>query len=130
MVIDPEESHEIPNSKNATATFLVKFPGDKQPSSLRVLTEEEIKAEKKLKVVVRPQTADDNEKVPFIVFECRGLEPLRWHPTGDYCAEAEESGTLYENINFADGDDWCEYDEKSGNSISVGAKIDYEIRRL
>ncbi len=129
VIIDPDEQQEVPNSKSAMANFLVKFPGDKAPSSLRVLSAEEIKADKKLKVEIRGQTAADTEMVPMIVMECRGLEPVAWHPAGNYVAEAE-SGTRFDDVKLDEGDDWCEYDEKGGVSMTIGAKVAYEIRRV
>jgi hypothetical protein len=129
VIIDPDEQQEVPNSKGGMANFLIKFPGDKGPSSLRVLSAEEIKADKKLKVEVRAQTAADTEMVPMIVMECRGMEPIAWHPSGNYVAEAE-SGTRFEDVKLDQGDDWCEYDEKGGVSMTIGAKITYEIRRV
>lgn len=129
VIIDPDEQQEVPNSKGGMANFLLKFPGDKGPSSLRVLSAEEIKADKKLKVEVRAQTAADTEMVPMIVMECRGMEPVAWHPSGNYVAEAE-SGTRFEDVKLDQGDDWCEYDEKGGVSMTIGAKIAYEIRRV
>ena len=122
-MVDPDEEVEVPNSKNAKATVLIKFPGDKQPSSLRVLKPGEEK-----KIITRVQTGEDTGLVPLIAFECRGLEPVRWHPSGPYCVETE-GGTTYEDVNFREGDDWCEYDEKSGESLTVGKDIKYEFRR-
>ena len=31
---------------------------------------------------LRAQTADDGGLVPVLAMECRGLEPIKWHPTG------------------------------------------------
>ena len=39
--------------------------------------------------LIRAQTADDRKPVPIAAFECRGLEPKRWIPTGPYCVETE-----------------------------------------
>ena len=108
--IDPEESHEVPNSKNATANFMVKFEGDKAPSTLSMVS---LKG-----LPFRAQTADDTGMVPIAAFECRGMEPTKWHPTGYYEVEAL-SGTVYDQVGFKDGEDWCEYDEKSGESMMV-----------
>ena len=36
-------------------------------------------------------------------------------------------GTVYDEVNFKDGEDWCEYDEKSEEAMSVGQKIRYEF---
>ena len=45
--------------------------------------------------IVRPQTADDGDLVPFVAFEGRGIEPTAWHPTGGYCATST-SNVMYE----------------------------------
>ena len=55
------------------------------------------------------------------------MEPVKWDPIGPYCVEAE-SGTVYNEVGFREGDDWCEYDEKSGESMTVGHEIKYEFR--
>ena len=38
--------------------------------------------------------------------------------------------SVFENneVGFREGDDWCEYDEKSGESMTVGHEIKYEFR--
>mgnify|MGYP001991897193 CR=1 FL=1 len=113
--VDPEESHEVPNSKNATANFMVKFPGDKAPSTLSLIS---LKG-----LPFRAQTADDTGMVPIAAFECRGMEPTKWHPTGYYVVEAL-SGALYDEVGFKDGEDWCEYDEKSGESMMVSNNVE------
>ena len=117
--IDPEESHEVPNSKNATANFMVKFPGDKAPSTMSLIT---LKG-----LPFRAQTADDTGMVPIAAFECRGMEPTKWHPTGYYVVEAL-SGTVYDEVGFKDGEDWCEYDEKSGESMMVSHHVENRPR--
>ena len=113
--IDPEESHEVPNSKNATANFMVKFEGDKAPSTLSMVS---LKG-----LPFRAQTADDTGMVPIAAFECRGMEPTKWHPTGYYEVEAL-SGTVYDQVGFKDGEDWCEYDEKSGESMMARLHVE------
>ena len=113
--IDPEESHEVPNSKNATANFMVKFEGDKAPSTLSMVS---LKG-----LPFRAQTPDDTGMVPIAAFECRGMEPTKWHPTGYYEVEAL-SGTVYDQVGFKDGEDWCEYDEKSGESMMARLHVE------
>ena len=119
--VDPEESHEVPNSKNATANFMVKFPGDKAPSTMSLVS---LKG-----LPFRAQTADDTGMVPIAAFECRGMEPTKWHPTGYYVVEAL-SGTVYDEVGFKDGEDWCEYDEKSGESMMVSIMWKAAAQRL
>jgi len=113
--VDPEEIHEVPNSKNATANFMVKFPGDKAPSTMSLVS---LKG-----LPFRAQTADDTGMVPIAAFECRGMEPTKWHPTGYYVVEAL-SGVVYDEVGFKDGEDWCEYDEKSGESMMVSHNVE------
>jgi hypothetical protein len=125
VVIDPDEEHEVPNTKGTSCNFLIKFPGDKQHSYAKVLAPDDTSLKK---VKIRAQTADDNQMVPLVAFECRGLEPVRWHPVGPYCAETE-GGKVYDEVNFVEGDDWCEYDEASETSMTVGTDIEYEFRR-
>mmetsp|Transcript_1946 Transcript_1946/g.2900 ORF Transcript_1946/g.2900 Transcript_1946/m.2900 type:complete len:81 (+) Transcript_1946:3-245(+) len=67
--------------------------------------------------------------VPIAVFECRGLEPVRWTPTGPYCVQSE-GGVEYNEVGFKDDEDWCEYDEKSETSLMVGKKIAHEFVTL
>ena len=113
--VDPEEIHEVPNSKNATANFMVKFPGDKAPSTMSLVSLKSLP--------FRAQTADDTGMVPIAAFECRGMEPTKWHPTGYYVVEAL-SGVVYDEVGFKDGEDWCEYDEKSGESMMVSHNVE------
>ena len=119
--VDPEAQVEIPNSKNALANLLIKWPGDKNYSYLKLVD---------VPKLVRQQVDEDTDLVPIAAFECRGLEPVRWNPTGGYCAEAS-SGVTYDSVGFRDGEDWCEYDEKSGESLFVGKDIEhvFEVHR-
>ena len=126
VVIDPDEENEVPETKNTVCNFMVKFEGEKKFAYLKVLKPGEPGFPKNL--TLRPQTADDGEAmVPIFACECRGMEPVAWTPTGPYCAESE-SGTVFNDVGFRDGDDWCEYDEKSGESMTVGKDIKYEFK--
>ena len=117
--VDPDEEQEVPNSKNATAQLVMKF-GGKQHHTLKVVTTE-LKGD-----TIRAQTSDDTGMVPIAAFECRGMEPTRWTPTTGYVAESE-AGVVYDDVNFKDGDDWCEYDEKSDQAMTVGATIAHDF---
>lgn len=121
--VDPDSTEEVPNTKNTTANFMLKFEGDKQFSYLKVLSGDSLPK----KLELRPQTADDSEMVPIFACECRGLEPVRWHPLGPYCAEGP-GGTVFDEVGFKDGDDWCEYEEKSGESLTISKDIPHEFR--
>lgn len=128
VIIDPENEDEVENSKNATANFIIKFPGDKKQATLKFLDPSDKDLEKK-KIKIRAQTADDTDMVPILAMDCRGLEPIKWYPTGPYEAMAE-SDVTFDQVMLNEGDDWCEYDEKSETSLTVGKDIKYEFRRI
>ena len=123
VVIDPEEVQDVPNTKNAKANFMCKF-GGKDFSYLKVLKPGEEGFPKSL--VLRRQTADDREMVPWFACECRGMEPVKWTPTKSYCASGE-SGAVFEGIELGN-EDWCDYDEKSSTSPSITKHIAHEFR--
>ena len=126
VVIDPEEEREVPESKNASANFMLKFEGDRKFSYLKVLKPGGEGWPKSLKL--KPQTPEDGENmVPIFACECRGMEPVKWTPIGPYYVEGE-SGTVFDEVGFRDGDDWCDYDEKAETSMTVGKDIKHEFR--
>lgn len=129
VILDPEEQNELTDGKNGVANFVVKFPGDKKQSSLVFLSPSDKDLEKKKVKIRNHQTEDDTDMVPILAMECRGLEPVRWYPTGPYEAEAS-SGVTYDGVQLDEGDDWCDYDEKSGDNLLVGHEIKYEFRRI
>lgn len=122
VVISMDEVSEVPNTKNTTANFKLKFEGDKQFSYLKVL----VGAELPKKLELRPQTADDTDMVPIFACECRGMEPVRWTPMAPYCAEGL-GGTIFDEVDLRH-DDWCDYEEKSGESVTVKKEVAYEFR--
>ena len=121
VVVDPDDEQEVPNSKNGTAHFMIKWPGEKQHAYLKIVSLGGPKGP-----VRDCQSSDDTGMVAIAAFECRGLEPVRWTPTGPHHATAT-SGTVYDDVAFRGGDDWCEYDEKSGDSLVVGKDIAHEF---
>jgi hypothetical protein len=116
VVIDPDNSDPVANTKDTTANFVMKFDKtDRQQAYLNVVH---------IKGVTRPFTADDTGLVPFIAFECRGLEPIAWYPNGPYCAKVEGGGK-WEDVDLSD--DWSEYCETAGG-VSIDKEIGYEFR--
>jgi len=118
IVVDPEDVVEVANTKDTTANFAMKFDkSEKHQSYLNVV---------QIKGVTRAQTADDTGMVPLIAFECRGLEPVRWTPTGPYYGKADGGGS-WDDIDLKN-EDWCEYDEKLDIPVGVNKEIKYEFR--
>ena len=125
IAVDPDEEQDVPDTKNTTAHFMLKFEGAKHFSYLKVLKPGGEGFPKDL--TLRAQTADDTAMVPIFACECRGLEPTKWTPIGPYSVEAT-SGTVYNEVGFRENEDWCEYDEKSEESMTVGLEIQSEFR--
>ena len=123
--IDPDEEHDVPNTKDTKANFMIKFEGEKKFAYLKVLRPGGEGYPKNL--TLKEQTADDGEMVPFFACECRGMEPVKWTPIGPYCAQGE-SGVMFDEVGFRDNEDWCEYDEKAGESMMIGKDIKSEWR--
>lgn len=104
------EKHELAGSRGE-AHFVMKFDkASKHEAYLNVLD---------VKGVTRPVTAADSGKwVPVVAFECRGLEPVAYHPEEEWLATGA-GGQRFEGVNLSD--DWADYDEKLGDSVSVMA---------
>lgn len=120
------ESHELSGSKG-TAHLVMKFAkGAKHEASATVL---------EIKGVTRDITADDDGKfVPFVAFECRGLEPTKYTPTGDdpWRVEAAGGKTVFEGADLSEaaGDGWAEYDEKAGEPVGIsGWETEFRLHK-
>jgi hypothetical protein len=125
---------EDENSREPSCHFALKWEGAKKRSTLTVLTEAEAKtamkkssSSKKGKAnpnVPREMTAEDsggeNNWVPILAMECRGLEPTHYFPaTSDEFVVMSEGGTTFtEDIDLSEGD-WGDYDADHDASVSV-----------
>jgi hypothetical protein len=54
---------------------------------------------------------------PLVVIEGRGWEPKEWIPTGGFKAESL-AGTVFDDVDLHEKE-WCDYDEKSGESVEI-----------
>ena len=77
--------------------------------------------------ILKQQTGEDTKMIPIAAFECRGLQPIKWNPTGPYCVETD-GGTLFDDVGFRDNEDWCEYCEKGDASVLVNHEIPHEFK--
>ena len=80
----------------------------------------------------RELTEDDSEKfVPVLAVDFKGdIEPTAFEPADSEEFEVETTGGkvfLKEEVDFSD--DWCEYDEKNDESVSV-QEIEWRWLRL
>lgn len=118
VYVSADEVHELAGSRGV-ANFVLKWAKDSKREAY--LNIEEVKN------VTRPLTADDDGNfVPIIGFDCRGLEPIHWHPEGGFVAVAE-SGMRWEDIELTERE-WVDYDEKANAAVSI-MNLQWEFRR-
>ncbi|KAJ3202754.1 hypothetical protein HDU82_007094 [Entophlyctis luteolus] len=75
-----------------------------------------------LKDSMKPYTSDSGDAQRILTIETRGLDYISWQPTNKqtWVAEGAESGTVFDDIEFEDGEtDWAGYDEKGGCPVEV-----------
>ncbi|KAG1672233.1 hypothetical protein FOA52_002934 [Chlamydomonas sp. UWO 241] len=116
--VDRGHEAEIPGSKG-NANFVMKWKESKRECTISIVD---------VKGATRDITEDDNEKwVPIAVFECRGCEPTGYQPEGEWLVESTK-GTKFEDVDLSD--EWTDYCEKLGESVSI-MKLEskFELRR-
>ncbi|ORZ33171.1 hypothetical protein BCR44DRAFT_49202 [Catenaria anguillulae PL171] len=68
------------------------------------------------------------EDQPLVRFECRGIDITKWHPKGGWTVYAgNDSPTKWTDVDLSD--DWMEYDEKSGDPVSI-SDVATDVRRV
>ncbi|XP_017770506.1 PREDICTED: UPF0587 protein GA18326 [Nicrophorus vespilloides] len=55
--------------------------------------------------------------VNLVTFDCRGLEPVDFNPTGGWIAKTE-GGTVFEDVDLSEKE-WVEYDDKLKLSVGI-----------
>ncbi|TMW59661.1 hypothetical protein Poli38472_004730 [Pythium oligandrum] len=120
VVVSEEELLEVDGSRGEVH-FLLKWPGAKKQSQLTVVRD--------VKKLTRPVTGEDSgEYVPFVGFECRGLEPYAWHPGSGYTVTSAGGTATFEDVDLAD--DWADYDDEGGQSVGVyGVEYKFEVHK-
>ncbi len=140
VVFNPSELLEQDeNDREPPHNFALRWEGSKKYSTLSVLHDTDdgggIKsALKKLskkgkkrggksgedEYLPRDVTPADNDNfVPVLVMECRGLEPYAFHPMGNEFKITSVGGTIFEkDVDLSEGD-WGDYDEEHDASVSA-----------
>ena len=128
VIFDPSETvdQDDESSREPPSHFSIKWEGSKKPSVLRYLDAKEtataLKKKKKYKEgAPRAFTGDDSNDnwVPILAVECRGLEPYAFHPMKDEFVISSENGYIFdEEIEFEDGD-WADYDADNDCPVSI-----------
>lgn len=135
VVFDPSELLEPDENdrREPPHHFAMKWDGSKKYSTLTVLDDDSAKSalkkitkkgSKKSKgeeeYLPRDLTPSDNDNfVPVLVMECRGLEPYAFHPMGNEFKVVSAGGTVFEkDVDLSEGD-WGDYDDEHDASVSA-----------
>ncbi|CEG47643.1 Uncharacterized conserved protein [Plasmopara halstedii] len=109
VFVSDEEAVEVAGGRSE-AHFTLKWPGANKPSQLTVVRD--------VKKLTRDVTgADSDNFVPFVGFECRGLEPYAWHPESGYRVVSAGSHATFEDVDLSD--DWVEYDSEGAQVVGI-----------
>ena len=115
-------SHRLYTISTLKANFVMKWPGATQQSYIKLTNMPKAGKGKKGKDG-RPgpegtYASDSGDFVKMVAMECRGLEIDKWIVTSDFKATGLE-GTIFDEVDLADEDGWCDYDEKNNESVSI-----------
>lgn len=106
------ETEEVPALKGpGTFNFQMKCKFCSTVSSLDIIKDS-----------IKPLKCSDNDaivKQTVAVFDCRGLEPVEFDPQSGWIAKCEETGTVFEDVEFGEDGMWAGYDEKGGFPVSI-----------
>ncbi|DAZ93247.1 TPA: hypothetical protein N0F65_007947 [Lagenidium giganteum] len=117
VVVSDEEVVEVAGGRG-DVHFTLKWPGAKKPSQLTVVRD--------VKKLTRVITGNDSgEYVPFVGFECRGLEPTAWYPGSGYVVTSAGRTAQFEDVDLAD--DWADYDGEAEQSVGV-YQVEYKFQ--
>merc|ERR1712228_608053 len=104
VTVDPTEETEVPNSA-AKANFLVKFGGSKHAATMNVVTMTRKTAHRELKKhTLSEYSSAAGDMQPIVVFDCRGLEPTKWHPNMTVEVHCP-TGTVFKDVDLSEAED-------------------------
>ncbi|CAD7952536.1 unnamed protein product [Amoebophrya sp. A25] len=116
ITVNRADKNEIPNTKNATANFLVKWEDAKQWSTISVA---EVTRSGPLKgKTLNGEYTNSGNWQDVIAFECKGAEPVKYHATEGYTVVTQK-GEHIPDVELTEGEDWCGYDQAIQDSIGV-----------
>merc|ERR1711934_463972 len=116
VMVDPTNEEDLEGSKG-TCNFQLKWEGSRKASYMNFVSNKNVKAEYTAWVFARItqclQAVDSDDSgcwVPIVAWECRGLEPVKWHPQGNFTARGT-TGTSFDDVDLSNPDGWDDYDD-------------------
>ena len=115
VTVSSVDEEEISGSRG-TANFVVSWPGSHNQGWIKVVPP----ASGDFPIALTEAQQAGQEPIPLVVFECRGVGIVGWHPSeeGGEIELESEGGTLFEEVGFVDGE-WADYDEENDLPVSV-----------
>ena len=106
-----DEESEIRGSKGV-ANFVMKFPGSNKEVTVNVITE--LKGKQSIRKYLEQ---DSGQFIPVVGFECRGVQPISWHPQTT-CVVTTTGGSKFTDVNLEEKE-WCEFDDDNELSVEI-----------
>ena len=64
--------------------------------------------------------------MPLVAFDCRGCEPVAWHPEDGGFAVKAATGASFDDVDLSERE-WTEYDADGGAAVSI-MELRHEFR--
>ncbi|KAJ9475559.1 UPF0587 protein [Pseudozyma hubeiensis] len=115
--VTPSDSHETTKGARGSANLVMSCGFCKKESSAKF---EEPTAKEPLWRAIEAEGEGEGAKWQTLcVLDFRGLEPVGFEASGTWTCKGLESGTLFDSVEFDDGVEWMDYDEKAGGEVSI-----------
>ena len=125
ITINVNDLVEVENDHVGAMHYAMRWEGEKKFSTLRILdgSEKALAGKKKLPSNAPKAITESGVWTNVLAVETRGVEPVDWIKGVDEFTVVSTGGTVYtEEIDFSD--EWCEYCEKSEESVGI-SNIEY-----
>lgn len=98
-------------------TSNIESSSDLSSSSKKSKSKSHTNANEKIKTLREMKASDSGHSfVPFLAFDCDGLEPYMFHPTGNEFIVTTNGNVALDNIEMNSDGDWSYYDMTSGSA--------------
>ncbi|XP_022656002.1 UPF0587 protein C1orf123-like [Varroa jacobsoni] len=112
--LEQSEKQAIPD-KRGKANLVIKCKLCRRQNTIDILPD-----------TIKPYS--DSNKFQLIAgFECRGAEPIDFHPSNGWIAKTEK-GSTFKEVDLSEKE-WADYDEKQSQTVGV-YELKWQFRRI
>jgi hypothetical protein len=123
VTIQESELVEMENAHVAAAHLAVKWEGSPKYSTLNFVAADDkaLKPKKKSSPSYTPKDVEESDQwTPILAVDCRGMEPCGYTLGDNEFVVKSLAGVVFEEVTAEDlGDEFCEYCDKSEQSVGV-----------